>query len=234
MDARNPRHNRHAAGPYPPAGRPSGLTMLWRRRSEIMAAAGVLTLGVLAYAAHGWWGFGLVTGAVAAPVTVRAGRGRIMAHLRCVYSRHRMQRLFLDAPLHTARGRVPLILWITPTRAGEKALILCRVGICAETFEAFAGELASACGAVTARVARHHKWSTLVTVEIVRRHPRPVGAPVGMDRLLSDPSVWPPLGEPTEEPRQDDFGGRRGDDPWDDLLDGRREEAFAWHRTAGR
>ena len=47
--------------------------------------------------------------------------------------------------MHTRSGRLPLVLRITPTEVGERALIWCRAGICAEDFEAHAAEIAAAC-----------------------------------------------------------------------------------------
>ncbi len=66
-------------------------------------------------------------------------------------------------------GRLPLILWIRPTRVGERAWVLCRAGICAEDFEAHLGELRAACYARDARVTRNRQWSHLVTIDIIRR-----------------------------------------------------------------
>src|SRR5690348_18067157 len=39
----------------------------------------------------------------------------------CVLTRHRLQRLCYQARLHTREGRLPLILWIRPTKVGERA-----------------------------------------------------------------------------------------------------------------
>lgn len=79
-------------------------------------------------------------------------------------------------------GRLPAVLWITPSAAGEKALILARAGICAEDFEAFSAEIASACYARDAVVLRHRRWAHLLTVEIVRRD-EALASPMGLDRL---------------------------------------------------
>ncbi len=54
--------------------------------------------------------------------------------------------------MHTRSGRLPLVLRITPTEVGERALIWCRAGICAEDFEAHSGEIAAACYARQARI----------------------------------------------------------------------------------
>jgi hypothetical protein len=201
MASRNVRHNLHPAVEHLPPARPAGvMTRLWRLRSEIVVLVGAVSLGLVAFSAHAWLGLGLLTGLMAAPATLKGGRSRFRAHFGCIYSRHRMQRLFLDTPLHTRSGRIPLILWITPTTEGEKALVLCRTGICAESFEAFVGELAAACGAMTARVARHRKWSNLVTIEIVRRVSQPMKPAAGVNRMISGLYSWEPLGEPYPEP----------------------------------
>ncbi|GII88433.1 hypothetical protein Ssi03_64230 [Sphaerisporangium siamense] len=218
MNPRNTRHGSHHLAPPPP---PGALTRLWRRRSEVLLATGAVVFGVGAYAAHGWVGFGLLTGLVAAPATVRAGRSRFVAHFWCVYSRRRMQRVFMNTSLQTPAGRVPLILWITPTPAGEKALILCRAGISPESFHAYAAELAAACGAGAARVARHRKWSNLVTVEIVRRTAVPAREPVGVHRLISDPYRWESLDLPYPEAFPEIAGRAERRD--------RREDVLTWH-----
>ena len=87
----------------------------------------------------------------------------------CVLARHRLQRLCYEARLHTRSGRLPLVLWIRPTKVGERAWVLCRAGICAEDFDAHIGELRAACYARDARVTRNRRWSHLVTIDIIRR-----------------------------------------------------------------
>ena len=82
--------------------------------------------------------------------------------------------------MHTRSGRIPLVAWIRPTGVGERAWLLCRAGICAEDFEAHAGEIRAACAAREARITRNARWSQLVTIDIIRhdtlsakRHVRP-------------------------------------------------------------
>ena len=87
----------------------------------------------------------------------------------CVISRHRLQRVFFETRMHTRSGRLSLILWIRPTQVGERAWVWCRAGICAEDLEAHTGEIAAACYAREARVAKSPRWAQLVTVDIVRR-----------------------------------------------------------------
>ena len=87
----------------------------------------------------------------------------------CVLSRHRIQRVCFETRMHTRSGRLPLVLRITPTQVGERALIWCRAGICAEDFEAHAAEIAAACYARQARIEGNRRWAQLVQLDIVRR-----------------------------------------------------------------
>ena len=124
----------------------------------------------------------------------------------CVLARHRLQRLCYEARLHTRSGRLPLILWIRPTKVGERAWVLCRAGICAEDFEAHIGELRAACYARDARVTRNRRWSHLITIDIIRRdtlaasntHHLPAGA---ADRALPAPPAAGPRPAPGRRAR---------------------------------
>jgi hypothetical protein len=71
--------------------------------------------------------------------------------------------------MHTRSGRLPLVLRIFPTEVGERAIIWCRAGICAEDFELNAAEIATACYARQARIEGHRRWTQIVIVDIVRR-----------------------------------------------------------------
>lgn len=87
----------------------------------------------------------------------------------CVLSRHRIQKVCYETRMHTRSGRLPLVLRISPTEVGERALIWCRAGICAGDFEAHAEEIAAACYARQARVEGSKRWAQLVSLNIVRR-----------------------------------------------------------------
>lgn len=173
MDMRNPRRNPYAevGGPYPEPGT-GPLVLLWRWRTEIVllaTAAGTAAALAAAMVQGLWWAPVALAGTVSVPATVPAGRKWIRRHFWCLFSRHRLQRVCLETSMHTRKGRIPLILWISPTDFGERAFILLRAGICAEDFEAFAGEIAAACCATSVRVLRHEGRAQFVTVEILRR-----------------------------------------------------------------
>jgi hypothetical protein len=143
---------------------------LWRFRTELTALAAV-TAGAWQLAITltlAWMAIILTTSAV----TVTAlpwPRRFITRRAWCVLSRHRIQRVCFETRMHTRSGRLPLVLRITPTKVGERALIWCRAGICAEDFEAHAAEIAAACYARQARIEGSRRWAQLVHLDIVRR-----------------------------------------------------------------
>ncbi|WP_329426583.1 hypothetical protein OG339_40945 [Streptosporangium sp. NBC_01495] len=187
MSRRNPRGDRHGRFGGRPPSRAGLLVRLWRWRTEVilLATASLLTVTVVLSLGEGdWWPFLVAVCAVGVPAASGFGRSWVIAHVWCLVSRHRIQRACAETGIHTRSGRLPLILWITPSAAGEKALVLARAGTCAEDFDAFSAEIAAACYARDAVVSRHGRWANLLTVEIVRGDEVP-GPPVGLDRLYA-------------------------------------------------
>ncbi|WP_052423532.1 hypothetical protein [Nonomuraea candida] len=203
--SRNPRNQIYPANEdLPAAGRAGGPVRLWRARAELMLLAGLalFVMTLLGAAQEGrWMPFVLLTSAVSVPAATRIGRNWITAHFWCVVSRHRLQRVCLETTMHTRAGRIPLVLWITPTTTGEKALILVRAGISAEEFEAYGEEIAAACWARGVNVYRHRTRAQFLIVEIVRRDEAPGAVSPGLDRLYGRRawvSVRPDLEEPPD------------------------------------
>ncbi|MEV0381837.1 hypothetical protein [Nonomuraea sp. NPDC050643] len=201
--SRNPRNQIYPAYEDLPAPRGGGvLVRLWRIRTELLLLSGLalFTLTLLGATQEGRWvPFILLTSAISVPAATRTGRNWITAHFWCVVSRHRLQRVCLETTMHTRAGRIPLVLWITPTSTGEKALILTRAGICAEEFEAYSEEIAAACWARSANVYRHRRRAQFVIVEIVRRDETPGTTSPGLDRLYGR-RAWLSLRPDLEEP----------------------------------
>ncbi|MGN9843760.1 hypothetical protein ACTMTI_37110 [Nonomuraea sp. H19] len=201
--SRNPRNQIYPANEDLPAargGRP--LVRLWRVRTELLllAVLALFTLTLLGATQEGrWLPFVMLTSAISVPAVTRTGRNWVTAHFWCVASRHRLQRVCLETTMHTRAGRIPLVLWITPTATGEKALILTRAGICAEEFEAYSEEIAAACWARSVNVYRHRTRAQLVIVEIVRRDEIPGATSPGLDRLYGR-HAWISLRPDLEEP----------------------------------
>jgi hypothetical protein len=167
---RNQRNNPYATDDLMVRLHHTAAGLAWRWRTELtlltLTAAALWRLALLItiiWAAVVVAAF--ITIIVAVPVTRRFTGRRFW----CVMTRHRIHRLCYEARLHTRSGRIPLVLWIRPTKVGERAWVLCRAGICVEDFQAHLGELRAACFARDARAAHNPRWSHLVTIDIVRR-----------------------------------------------------------------
>jgi hypothetical protein len=143
---------------------------LWRFRTELAALVTAVT-GAWELAAAITVAWALIVMGVSAMTVLAVPwiRQLVAGRVWCVLSRHRIQRVCFETRMHTRSGRLPLVLRITPTEVGERALIWCRAGICADDFTAHAPEIAAACLARQARVEGSKKWAQLVYVDIVRR-----------------------------------------------------------------
>ena len=148
----------------------SAAGVLWRFRTEIAAclaaAAGIWELD---RAVAATWTVVTLTASAVAITVLPQGRRQVTRRMCCVLSRHRIHRVCFETRMHTRSGRLPLVLRIYPTQVGERAVIWCRAGICAEDFELNAAEIAAACCARQARIEGHRRWAQIVILDIVRR-----------------------------------------------------------------
>jgi hypothetical protein len=143
---------------------------IWRFRTELTAlVAAVAAAWQLAISLTVAWMVIILTASAVMVTVLPWTRRFIIGRAWCVLSRHRIQRVCFETRMHTRSGRLPLVLRITPTQVGERALIWCRAGICAEDFEAHAAEIAAACLARQARIEGSKRWAQLVQLDIVRR-----------------------------------------------------------------
>ena len=143
----------------------------WRWRTEL-TTLGSLTVALLWLTGqlHSIIWASLVLAAVLGVLLgVPACRRFTVRRFWCVLSRHRFHRMCFEGRLHTRTGRVPPVLWVRPTKVGERLFIWLRAGLSAEDFEKQTGELRAACYARDARVTRNVRWSQLVTIDIIRR-----------------------------------------------------------------
>jgi hypothetical protein len=142
----------------------------WRFRTELTALitviAGAWQLAITLTVA---WMVIILTASAVMVTVLPWPRRFIVRRAWCVLSRHRIQRVCFETRMHTRSGRLPLVLRITPTKVGERALIWCRAGICADDFEAHAAEIAAACLARQARIEGNRRWAQMVQLDIVRR-----------------------------------------------------------------
>jgi hypothetical protein len=189
--SRNQRNNPYVLDGMLARFHRSAAATAWRWRTELaILATTAAALWRLAVLISLIWAAVALAGLVLVVLAVPVTRRFTVRRYWCVLGRHRIQRLCYEARLHTRSGRLPLVLWIRPTKVGERCHILCRAGICAEDFEAHIGELRAACYARDARVTRNPRWSQLVTIDIIRR-----------DTLAAKQSVASPLVRHGARPR---------------------------------
>jgi hypothetical protein len=170
VNPRNHRNNPYAWDMFAAQVHHSAAGTLWRFRAELtLAAALVAATLALGHLVSIMWAQIIMAGLTVLVIVLPPTRRVLIRHAWCVFSRHRLQRVFFETRMHTRSGRVSLILWIRPTQVGERAWVWCRAGICAEDLEAHTGEIAAACIAREARVAKSARWAQLVTVDVVRR-----------------------------------------------------------------
>ena len=143
---RNQRNNPYVLDEVLARFHSSAAGTAWRWRTELaILTTTIAALWRLAVLISLSWAAVTLAGFVLVVLAVPGSRRFITRRYWCVLGRHRIQRLCYEARLHTRAGRLPLVLWIRPTKVGERCHILCRAGICAEDFDAHIGELRAAC-----------------------------------------------------------------------------------------
>ena len=143
---------------------------LWRFRTEAFAlTVAIATAWELTLAITALWTVIILAASIAVIGVLPWTRRLVIRRAWCVLSRHRIQRVCYETRMHTRSGRLPLVLRIHPTQVGERALIWCRAGICAEDFAAHSAEIAAACYARQARIEGSKRWAQIVTLDVVRR-----------------------------------------------------------------
>jgi hypothetical protein len=168
--ARNHRNNPYFFDEMLVRGKRTAAGVLWRFRTEAMVLmTGTAGIWELAKAVTTAWLTVILIMTGTAVTVLPQARRFITRRAWCVLSRHRIQRVCYETRMHTRSGRLPLVLRITPTEVGERALIWCRAGICAADFEAHVPEIAAACYARQARVEGNKRWAQLLYLDIVRR-----------------------------------------------------------------
>jgi hypothetical protein len=148
----------------------SAIGALWRFRTELLIPPIVIDcVKVLAIFLPAFLAVVVIAATMTAVMVLPWTRRPVIRRAWCVLARHRIQRVCYETRMHTRSGRLPLVLRVHPTEVGERALLWCRAGICAEDFVAHAGEIAAACYARQARVTVSKRRAQLVTLDIVRR-----------------------------------------------------------------
>jgi hypothetical protein len=189
----------------------------WRWRTEITTLTGlVAALLWLASRLHSiTWAAVVLAAALGALFTVPFTRRLIVRRFWCVLSRHRFHRMCFEGRLHTRAGRVPPVLWVRPTKVGERLFIWVRAGLSAEDFAERTDELRAASYARDARVTRNMSWSQLATIDIIRRDTLAAShAPSSPYKKLLAERARAALAAPAPVSDDTDDPGQPGPSPW--------------------
>ena len=134
----------------------------------------------------------MLGGVVLVLALVPHSRRFLLARFWCLFTRHRLQRVFWELRLHTRAGHLPWVLWTRPTTVGVRSWVLCPPGTCSDDFRDSAKEIAAACGGREARVTASRRWSLLIVIDVLRRDLLGPGKLV-RSRLAGDTALAPVL-----------------------------------------
>ena len=145
---------------------------VWHWRYELCLTSGLIaaTVGTSVTLGTGW--LAAATAAtiaiLAAALTWPPSRRRLIARAWCIITPHRVRTGCAQAWIQTRDGRLPAVLYTTPTDFGERVWLWCRAGITAEDLEAAKDILGAACWASDVQVVVNDRRSRIVALEVIR------------------------------------------------------------------
>ena len=155
--------------------RPGIFALIWNWRYELGLSAGLATVGLASgYALGAAW---LIAIATVGLVLLAAGlawppwRRRLAARAWCVITPRRVLTGCRHAWAQTRDGRLPVILYTTPTACGERVTLWCRAGITHGDLEGARDILRAACWASDVRVAASARYAHVVVLDVIRHLP---------------------------------------------------------------
>ena len=156
----------------PPARRTSLPGVLWHWRKEL---AFLTLIAVVAIAVGSTFGFPwLIIGlSVLAGTLSPPWSPEFQAWLWQLATPHLLRTGMFHARIQNRYGRRPMITRVTREAFGERVLLRCPVGVCAEDIEDEREMLRAACRAADVRVTRDELRAHLVTVDVIRRPAAP-------------------------------------------------------------
>lgn len=147
------------------------LVIIWYWRYELMLALG-LAFGVFAILhTLGLVWLGITLAALVATFTLWPdGRRALIVQAWRVITPHRLRTGCAHAYIQSRRGKLPIILFTTSQRFGERVTLWCVAGTSIEDFTGAQDVLAAACWAAGIQVFRHPRHAHVVVVDVIR-HP---------------------------------------------------------------
>jgi hypothetical protein len=155
--------------------RPGIFGLIWNWRYELGLSAGLAGVALASgYALGAIWLIAIaVTGLVtlAAALTWPSSRRRLIRRAWCIITPHRVRTGCRHGWVQTRDGRLPVILYTTPTAAGERVTLWCRAGITGGDLEGARDILRAACWASDVRVTASARYAHVVVLDVIRHLP---------------------------------------------------------------
>ncbi|MEQ7124382.1 hypothetical protein ABN034_07640 [Actinopolymorpha sp. B11F2] len=171
---------------------------VWRWLPEIIIATAVVTAFVyLIRMDLPAWAAGCVLVAPVAVLLCIPGVNRVLIAVWCLnVTRHRLRAFMAENGLRNRSGRLPWLIFIRPTRVGERAWMWLVAGVTCKDVEERTESLASTCYGREGRVTAHRRFAHLIRLDITRRDPLDQKTPVRsvLIEKNAEPEVIPPNG----------------------------------------
>jgi hypothetical protein len=113
-----------------------------------------------------WWTIGALS-ALAGVASLPPCCGCLRRRAWCVITAHRVRTGCAQACIRSASGKLPVVLATVSRPYGQRVLLWCRAGTCADDFAMARGMLASACWASDVRVFQDDRHAQLVTIDVI-------------------------------------------------------------------
>jgi hypothetical protein len=155
--------------PRRPPARPSLVVIGWRWRWEIGVVVGAaLGVVVLLRVLGPEWTIGTCSGLAGVVAVSPPCRGWLRQRAWCVITAHRVRTGCAQACIRSASGKLPVVLATVSRPYGQRVVLWCRAGTCADDFAIARDMLAAACWASEVRVFKDDRRAQLVVLDVVR------------------------------------------------------------------
>ena len=167
------------------------LVAAWRWRYEIALVSGLsaaLTAATISFGA--WPTIAVVIGITLTMFCWPTARRFAVGRAWCIITPHRVRAGCTHGLIHTRRGKIPVILWVSSQAFGERVLLWCRAGTSVDDFVSARPVLTAACWALDVAIFVDIDHRQLVALDVIRR-PAYELSDSGGHRPLDGPPVWP-------------------------------------------
>jgi hypothetical protein len=152
------------------------LLALWRWSPELVVTAGLVI--VFVWLVRQDWQPWVAAIVVVVPLAALMSIPAVRAVFWMNITRHRLRAFMSENGLRNRSGRLPWLLFIRPTRVGERAWMVLVAGITVHDVQERQRSLAPSCYAKEGRISPTRRFSHIIRLDIIRRDPFASAEPV--------------------------------------------------------